>query len=190
MPSRAVRERLAQDVALWQADGLISAETAGLLRQRYDVPGFGFGTLVRYLAIGAGVLIVFGLLGFLAAVAGSAVVVFALLFLPVAFALAYRYSLTFLLVLALIALFHWIGSWTAMISRSTYAISVQEPRVMAVAALLAILVGVGHEGVSWRWPRFHHAWRMVGLGIWLERRISERRRAGRGQTSAVSGPIT
>ncbi len=38
MPSRAVKEKLAQDVALWQADGLISPETCATLRSRYDVP--------------------------------------------------------------------------------------------------------------------------------------------------------
>lgn len=59
--------------------------------------------------------------------------------------LAYRYANTFLLSLALIFFFHWVGSWTSMLGRSTYEIEVQDPRVMALAALGVIVLGVYHE---------------------------------------------
>lgn len=226
MPARAVKERLAQDVGLWQADGVVSQRTADVLRQRYDAPGFGWGTLVRYLGIGGGILALFGILGLVGALAGSvlfgalllggvaagflylgvrmtsdplarsphaskiiltlgmtllaaacsllvtavhvdgaaAVVTVGAMVLPVGFALAYWRSITFLLVLGLIGLFHWIGSWTSMLDRSTYAVEIQDPRVMAVAALLAVGVGLVHERQPYsRWPRFHHAYEAVGL---------------------------
>jgi hypothetical protein len=226
MPARAVKERLAQDVALWQADGEISAETATVLRRRYDVPGFGWGALFRYLGISGGIFTLFGILGLVGAMAESvalgvvllgglaaaflfagvkmardplsraphaakmvltlgmmlatgasallastvhagdaaAIVIVGLLTLPLTFGLAYRYSITFLLVLGLIGFFHWVGSWTSMLGRSTYAVDVQDPQAMTMAALLALAIGVVHERqpVS-RWPRFHHAYEALGL---------------------------
>jgi hypothetical protein len=226
MPAQAVKDRLAEDVGLWQADGVISPKTADVLRQRYDVPGFGWGTLFRYLGLAGGLHVLLGLLGFVAALANSLVfgalllgavavgflylgvrmardplaraphaakmvlalgvmsvggacalivsaakasdaaqiVMLGLLVLPLTFGLAYRYSITFLLVLGLIGLFHWIGSWSTMLGRSTYALEVNDPRVMSVAAILAIAVGLFHERLPGsRWPRFHHAYESLGL---------------------------
>ena len=226
MPARAVKERLAQDVGLWQADGLISAATADLLRRRYDVPGFGWATLFRNLGIGGGVLALFGILGLIGAMSESmafgvvvlgglaaaflsigvrmvrdpvaraphaakivlalgvtlaagavtllatavhlddkiVVPVVGLLVLPLTFALAYRYSITFLLTLGIVGFFHWVGSWTSMLGRSTYAVDVQDPGIMSCFALLAVGVGLLHEQRPHpRWPRFHHAYQAVGL---------------------------
>jgi uncharacterized membrane protein len=63
MPSSAVKERLGSDIALWQADGLISAGTCRLLRDRYQEPGFGLTSVVRHLSTAGGLLAAFGLLG-------------------------------------------------------------------------------------------------------------------------------
>lgn len=230
MPVHAVKERLAQDVALWQADGLISEETGRLLRERYDTPGFGLGTLVRYLGIVGGLFAVLGLLGLLAAAAGSelfgslltallalaflwagvrlsqdpkgryphsakvvlllgllslggalfilldellqsdseVLLVGGLLWLPVPFALAYRFRNTFALILGLLALFHWVGSWTSMWGRSSYVIFIDEPLLMAGAALVAVGVGVYHElRLRERTLRFYQAYQVLGL-IYLD----------------------
>jgi hypothetical protein len=203
MISRKVRERLAQDVALWQVDGLVSPDAAAVLRQRYDVRGFGLATLVRYFGVIGAIFVGFGILGALAAAAGSlalgaiellaiaagflfwglklaadplgrsvqssrallaigvialaaaggaasaaanagagvSILIVGLTSVPVAFALAYRFQNGFLLVLGLLGLFHWLGSWHSMIGRSTYAFDIQDPRLMAVVAGGAALVG-------------------------------------------------
>jgi hypothetical protein len=230
MPARVVKERLAQDVALWQAEGLISEETGRLLRERYDTPGFGLATLVRYLGITGGLFAVLGLLGLLAAVAGSELVgalltaalalaflwagvrlsqdpkgryphsakvvlllgllslggalfilldeliqsdsevllMGGLLWLPVPFALAYRFRNTFALILGLLVFFHWVGSWTAMGGRSSYVIAIEMPLLMAVAALAAIGVGTYHElRLQERTLRFYQAYQVLGL-IYLD----------------------
>ena len=74
MASAEVKERLAADVALWQADGLISAETCAVLKARYETPGFGVVTFIKYLGICGGVFAAFGLMGLVGAMAGSEVV--------------------------------------------------------------------------------------------------------------------
>jgi len=93
-------------------------------------------------------------------------VVFAtgLLALPAVGFLAYRFHNIFLLVLGLVGFFHWVGSWTSMFGRSTYAISIEDPRLMCAAAIAALGVGVWHE-VQWRerMGRFYQAYEALGL---------------------------
>ncbi|HET6844605.1 MAG TPA: hypothetical protein VFK06_23400 [Candidatus Angelobacter sp.] len=95
-------------------------------------------------------------------------------------ALAYRFHNTFLLILGLICLFHWVGSWTKMWGQSSYAISVQDPNLMSLVALLAVLVGICHERyLRNQWGRFFLAYETLGLiymnlsllilTIWTER---------------------
>lgn len=74
MPGKAVKERLAQDVALWQADGLITPELGRVLRQRYDTPGFGVTTMIKYLGVSGALLAALGLLGLFAALTQSELV--------------------------------------------------------------------------------------------------------------------
>ena len=71
MMSRAVRERLAQDVSAWLVDGLISKEKHDLLRQRYGAQTSGLGQIVKSLGVAGGMLAFFGLLGLVAAISGS-----------------------------------------------------------------------------------------------------------------------
>lgn len=78
--------------------------------------------------------------------------------------LAYRYRNNFLLVIGLITLFHWIGSWTGMLGRSTYAIDIQDPRSMSLAALAVVLAGVWHEReLREQTGRFYQVYEAVGL---------------------------
>ena len=226
MASRKVKQRLAQDVALWQADGLVSNAAEAILRERYDVQGFGLGVLVKTLGIVGAMLGGFGMLGFVAVATGSAavvalelaavaagflvwglhwardpvgryahsarallamgvlalggagtaaaiaadagwqatVLVAGLVSVPISFVLAYRFRSGFLLVLALLGLFHWIGSWSSMIGQSTYAFEVQDPRLMSFAAAVAAAVGVLHRRGKLPGPaRFDAAWLSVGL---------------------------
>lgn len=72
MAARAVRERLAQDLAVWQADGLVSPEAADVLRARFDVAGFGLAQAAKYLGVVGALLAGFGLLGAIGAMTGSA----------------------------------------------------------------------------------------------------------------------
>ena len=69
--NKEVRERLAHDVSLWQADGHIAPKTAAVLRARYRQPGLGWGTVVRYLAVLGALVAGLGLLGLAAAAVGS-----------------------------------------------------------------------------------------------------------------------
>ncbi len=86
-----------------------------------------------------------------------------LIILPIGY-LAYRFRNTFLLSIGLIALFHWIGSWTGMLGRSTYAMEIQDPRIMTVAALAAVMVGIYHEQkLQVQTGRFFQAYETLGL---------------------------
>lgn len=226
MTSRAVKRRLAEDVSLWQADGLVPAEVAAQLRERYDVHAVGVAAVAKYLGIIGALLAGFGLLGGIAGLTGSPAVAALLLVgaaagllawgirlardpagraehsarailavgvmalagagslaavsadaggaatiliagatsVPVAFFLAYGYRIGFLLVLALLGLFHWIGSWHSMIGQSTYAFDVQDPRVMSIVAAAAVAVGVLHRRGLLPGPsRFDAVWLSVGL---------------------------
>ncbi len=74
MPSTAVKERLTEDIGLWQADGIISAETCAVLRERYAEPGFGMASFVRSLGFGGAISGGLGVLGLIGALTGSVVV--------------------------------------------------------------------------------------------------------------------
>lgn len=226
MSSPAVRERLAQDVSAWLADGLISKHKHDLLRQRYGAESSGIGQIIKSLGIAGGMLAFFGLLGLVAAIAGSqifgafllmavgsgllaaglylardemgryptsskvvlmlgvvtatigigvaldamgikgrqdVVVTAGMAIIPVTL-LAYRYRNTFLLILALIGFFHWVGTWNDMYGRSTYEFAVDDPRLMCLAALVAIVLGIYHEH-AWREEtgRFYQAYETFGL---------------------------
>jgi hypothetical protein len=221
-----VKERLLRDIALWQADGLIAADTAATLRQRYGLPRFGLGDVLRYLGIVGLIFVTCGILGLVAAIANSplfggvvlllvsagfgaagivysadrlgrycwssriALVVAVLTFsagavvllhalnvddaelafaagwlvLPALIALAYRFRIGFLLVLALIEFFHWVGSWTSMWGRGTYVMEVQDPRLMAAVAVVVIGVGIWHEqALDERTGRFYAVYESLGL---------------------------
>lgn len=87
-----------------------------------------------------------------------------LISLPIGFFLAYRSRNQYLLIVALLGLYHWIGSWNEMWGRSTYVFSVQDPQAMSLAALVAIVVGVYHERQLYpKTGRFYLAWESMGL---------------------------
>jgi hypothetical protein len=71
MPGSEVRARIVDDIQLWQADGLIAADTAALLRERYQDEEFGVVGVIKYLGIAGGALAFFGLLGLVSALAQS-----------------------------------------------------------------------------------------------------------------------
>lgn len=78
--------------------------------------------------------------------------------------LAYRFKNSFLLYLALIVFFHWVGSWTDMYGRSTYELAIDDPRLMCFAALAAVLVGLYHErSLREQTVRFYQAYEVMGL---------------------------
>jgi hypothetical protein len=120
------------------------------------------------IALGAvGVAAAVGLLASAAAVEDRNIVeVVGLLAIPVMGLLAYQSRNTFLLVLALIAFFHWVGSFTSMFGRSGYEVEIQDPRLMSLVAFGVIVVGVAHErsrASLLRLPRFHVAYQAMGL---------------------------
>ncbi len=226
MASRSVREQLAHDIGPWLTDGLISKETHDFLRERYTTREFGLANVVKSFGVAGGVLALFGLFGFAAALAQSQAfaafimlagggglaaagirlasdklnryaisskvllmfgvvtaalgvgvgldaagvkgpqgIVFTgiLIVLPM-LVLAYLYKNTFLLSIALIMLFHWVGSWASMWGRSTYELDVQDPKWMSVAALVVLVVGVYHEyALSAGTGRFYLAYETLAL---------------------------
>jgi len=225
MANRAVRERFAQDLGLWLADGLISKATHDLLRERYSAGSFDLGQTIKSIGIAGGLFAFLGLLGLVGALsrslmfaafllgavgcglmaaglrlaadkinryatsssallmlgtvtaalavgvglhemgAGNQTVLLAgaIVLIPM-FLLAYRYANQFLLVLALIGLFHWIGSWTSMFGRSTYALRIQDPRLMALAAFAVVALGIYHErALRPQTGRFFQAYETLGL---------------------------
>lgn len=84
--------------------------------------------------------------------------------IPVLFFLGYKYKNTFLILLALLILFHWFGSWNMLTGRSSYVFHIQDPRRMAIAALLAIAAGVYHErNLQETTQRLYVAYETVGL---------------------------
>lgn len=84
--------------------------------------------------------------------------------LPIGFTLAYRYRNAYLLIVALLAFFHWIGSWHAMWGNSAYVFSVQDPKTMSLVALAAVAAGIYHERRLYpRTGRFYLAWEALGL---------------------------
>jgi uncharacterized membrane protein len=130
------------------------------LRERYSTSSKVIVTLGAYVA-GTAV----GLLCDTMGIKGMAAVHTTMtLCLPAAIYLAYRSRNAYLLLLAVLTLFHWIGSWTGMLGRATYAFDVQDPRLMWPAALAAVAAGVYHE--LYLYPatgRFYKVWQTVGL---------------------------
>lgn len=226
MAAIEVKERLAQDVGQWVADGLIDAKAADLLHERWSQPSLGLSQIIKYIGYSGGLLAFFGLLGLVGAMSSSAGVaaveltgagggmlwwgvqlaldvrgryaqsskmvlalgfvtfalgcgvlasalgmnkttsVFAsgLLALPVAFGLAYRFRNTFLLILGLLGFYHWVGSWSSMLGRSTYTLEVQDPYLMMGAASLGAALGAAHRRLfPHAPPSFAHGWEAVGL---------------------------
>ncbi|MCH8621012.1 hypothetical protein [Undibacterium sp. TS12] len=95
---------------------------------------------------------------------GAVLLTTGLLTIPLAFYLAYQRHNTYLLVLALLVLFHWAGSWSSMFGRSTYALEIQDPKMMSVLAFIAVVIGFEHERKAYpATGRFYQAWQAVGL---------------------------
>jgi len=239
MLTRARKQRLAEDVQLWLADGLVSAETAFVLRERYDAAGFGWSGLVKYLGIVGGLFVLLGLLGGVTLLAGSkgfgALLLIAIgaagvawgiglardardryafsskvivglgaaavglgigllcsalelsdtatLFItgavvvPALTALAYLLRNSFLLILAVLTFFHWVGTWDHMWGSSTYEIEVQDPKLMTGAALFVFGIGCWHElQLQAQTSRFHRVYQALGLfyANGLERLLSQK----------------
>jgi hypothetical protein len=139
----AVRERLAQDLGTWLADGLISKDTHDLLRQRYEARTFGVGQAIRYLAISGGLLAFFGLLG-LASAISSSMGVAAFLLLVVGSALAAagiwlsvdklgRYGTSSKVVLAL-----GLVTATLGIGVAAHSLDVRDEKVVVITGAIAL----------------------------------------------------
>lgn len=95
---------------------------------------------------------------------GNIVTATGVLCLPVTFLLAYRSRNTYLLILALLEAFHWLGAWNSMWGRSAYVFAIQDPKAMCVAALAAIAIGMYHERQLYpKTGRFYLAWESLGL---------------------------
>lgn len=130
------------------------------LQERYSTSSKIIVTLSVYLVGGAAGI----LAGSMGASAGAAANAAFVVGLPVAFYLAYQSRNAYLLLLALLSLFHWVGSWDGMLGRSTYAFSVQDPRLMWPLAAAAVGVGVYHElNLYPETGRFYKVWQTVGL---------------------------
>lgn len=221
-----LRQRLALELGTWLSDGLISAQTHELLRQRYLAREHGLAQALQGLAVAGGLFLMFGLVGALGAASGSllgaglvlallggaalrvglglasdplerhaasASVVIAIGALACALGVgavmvgigvpddavlfatgwvlvpglavgAYVYRNSLLLCCTLLAAMHWVGSFASMVGRSTYALEVQEPRLMILAALAAVAIGVWHElALRGRTGRFYQVYQAVGL---------------------------
>ncbi len=226
MPRRAVKEQLLRDVATWQADGLISEGTRDQLNARWDAPGFGLMTMIKYVGVVGAVIAGFGIIGTIVVLVGSElfgavvtlvvagglfvgglsmasspeggyehsskliltlaliglvgsislgadafdlegdtiVILTGFVTLPVTLGLAYRFRNTYLLILGLMGFFHWVGSFTSMLGRSTYALSVQDPRLMVLVAAFVVATGLFHErNLRKSTGRFFQAWEATGL---------------------------
>jgi hypothetical protein len=74
-----------------------------------------------------------------------------------AFGTAYRYRLRWPLLLALLLLFHGLGSWHGYLGHGTYLLAIQDERSMALAALVTVLLGRWHEEVLETGPLPRHA---------------------------------
>ncbi|OGR45525.1 MAG: hypothetical protein A2X35_04020 [Elusimicrobia bacterium GWA2_61_42] len=130
------------------------------LQERYATSSKIVVTLGVYL-LGASVGILCGTMGMKAGAAMNAALTVGL---PIACYLAYQSRNAYLLLLALLTLFHWIGSWDGMLGRSTYAFGVQDPRLMWPVALAAVGIGVYHEQHLYpETGRFYKVWQAVGL---------------------------
>jgi uncharacterized membrane protein len=72
----------------------------------------------------------------------SALIMVGLLWFPATFALSYVSGNAFLLALAVLLTYHWVGSFTGMWGRAVYTFSIEDPRMMALAAMLGTAVGL------------------------------------------------
>lgn len=102
----------------------------------------------------AGLLLWLGALALLCEVIGgmgrsTQVVVCGMLWLPLAFGLAYKYGNGFVLTLAVLGVYHWVGSFSRMLGDSTYAFAIQDPRVMAGVAIFGVIGGRLHRQAPW-----------------------------------------
>lgn len=84
--------------------------------------------------------------------------------LPLVFFLAYRFRNSWLLGLAVLCLFHWVGAWQMMFGPQTREFTMHDSRVMSIAAAAAFLVGIRHED----WDdmcagSFARVWKAIGL---------------------------
>jgi hypothetical protein len=73
---------------------------------------------------------------------------------------AYRYHLRWPLLLALLLFFHGLGAWHAYGGRGAYFADIQDPKLMAVVALITIILGLWHE----RWLEVGPLRRCAGFG--------------------------
>ena len=202
--------RMAQEIVSWADAGIISAEQAGLLHQRYDPKPIGgalvlkwlglfaifmlglsflslIGTLMAsasplfaalcLLVVAAGVfysgarmasdrsqkhpftaqtLLTIGLAGFYASLVSLYLVTdgnriadvngwFLLLTSVVGVLAAYHFYLRWPLLMGLLMFFHGIGSMSRYAGHGSYYLSIQDPRAMAVVALIAVVWGLWHE---------------------------------------------
>ncbi len=81
---------------------------------------------------------------------------------------AYRYHLRWPLLLALLLFFHGLGAWHAYGGHGAYFANIQDPKLMAMVALAAILLGLWHErrletGPLWRCAGFGGLYLTFGL---------------------------
>jgi len=76
---------------------------------------------------------------------GNAIPGLMLITAVIAAATAYRFVLRWPLLLALLLLYHGVGSWHAYVGHGGYFAHIQDERVMAVVALLSIVAGYWHE---------------------------------------------
>ena len=73
---------------------------------------------------------------------------------------AYRYHLRWPLLLALLLFFHGLGAWHAYGGHGAYFAHIQDERLMALAALAAVVLGLWHE----RWLETGPLRRCTGFG--------------------------
>lgn len=71
MTTRAIKQRLADDVSDWFSDGVIERGTLDTLRERYQAEEFGWVGMIRYLGIVGGLIAFFGIIGMMAAMSRS-----------------------------------------------------------------------------------------------------------------------
>lgn len=74
--------------------------------------------------------------------------------------MAYRYHLRWPLLLALLLFFHGLGAWHAYGGHGAYFAHIQDERLMALAALAAVALGLWHE----RWLETGPLRRCAGFG--------------------------
>lgn len=94
----------------------------------------------------------------------TALIIAGIFWLVPSFRLAYSFRNLFILIIANISLFHWLGAWNEILGRSVYAFPIQNPHAMAVAAFFVILVGLGHLRSRQEWMQsFASVYIVMGL---------------------------